>query len=165
MKAKRILSLLAGLFNVLLGGLGAILGMLMFLLGSLIRQMFESSYELVEEVIESLASADPSYEYLRDLDKAESVDFIMKYVKIFAVIFLLLGLLYVLFGILNLVISKGYSVGRDLSKGKKIAFVVCSWLLLWFNVANILTTIAIFLKTKKSANEYKLYSSKDTQSV
>lgn len=160
MKSKRILSLIGGLFNTILGGLGALLGIFIFMLGSLVRQVFEESYELVEQVIESLIEADASYEYLRDLDQAESIDFVMKSVKIMAVVLLLLGVLYLLFGILNLIISKKYSYGEELSKGKKITLVVCSWLLLWFNVANILTTIAVFLKPKKTS-EYKLYSSKE----
>lgn len=162
MKTNRILLLIAGVFNVIIGGLGGVLGLSMLLLNKLIRQMFEASFEMVEQFIDTLIASDPSYEYLRDLDNAESLDFMMKSVKIIAVVFLLLGLLYVLFGIINLVVSKKFASGLGIAKGKKVTLTIFSWLLLWFNMANILTTIALFLKPKKQKAEYTLYSSKNT---
>lgn len=162
MKTNRILLLIAGVFNIIIGGLGCLLGLSMLLLNKFIRQMFEASFEIVEQFIDTLIASDSSYEYLRDLDNAESLDFVMKSVKIIAVVFLLLGLLYVLFGIINLVVSKKFASGVGIAKGKKVALTIFSWLLLWFNIANILTTIALFLRPKQKA-EYTLYSSKNTQ--
>lgn len=162
MKKNRILSLIAGLFNIILGSLGTIFGFFMVLLGKLIRQMFESSYEIVEEYINTLVASDPSYEYLLDMNKDESIDFMMKSVKIIAVVFIVLGLLYLLFGILNVLVSKRFARNSDISRGKKIWLTIGSWLLLWFNVANILTTLALFLKPK-NMTEYKLYSNKDIE--
>lgn len=164
MKAKKYLFLTAGILNTILGGFGAILGSLMGLCNSLIRQMFDSSFEIVESFIQDLASADADYEYLLTADRTETLDFVMKSVTIITIVFIVLGLLYVLFGIFNILLSKRFAYVLKSKKYLGILLVVASWLLLWFNIMNILTTIAVFLKPKKQEKEYKLYSAQDGNS-
>lgn len=164
MKAKKYLFLIAGILNTVLGGLGVVFGLLMGLFNSLIRQMFDSAYELVERFIQDLASVDADYEYLLTADKAETLDFVMKSVTIITIVFIVLGLLYVLFGVFNILLSKRFEYVLKSKKYLGILLVVASWLLLWFNIMNILTTIAVFLKPKTQEKGYKLYSAQDSDS-
>lgn len=160
MKAKKILFLIAGVFNCILGGLGVLIGGFGFLFSGIIRNTFESSTELIEEYINSLVKADESLSYLKDYSTAEAIDYVIKLVLIVCAVLLVLGLIYVAFGVFNLIFSKNYAIIMSRKKYLGVLLVVFSWLLLWFNIANILTTVAICLKYKNNTNT-KLYSARD----
>lgn len=158
MKARKILYFFAGLINVILGGCGTLLGLLVFLFGGTLRATFNSTKEIVVEFVEELAGADSKYDYLRDYSHEEVVDFIMRLAKITGIVLILLGLIFIMFGVFNFLLKKRHDSVLGGRKYLKIIFVVSSWILLILNVANILTTVAVFLKDKK---QEKLYVSSE----
>lgn len=164
MKAKKILFLVAGIFNAIIGGIGVFMGLLMLVFNGLINKMFDSTYEIVEQFVESLAKGDAEYEYLLSNSKSENIDFVMKAVTIVSVLFLIIGLIYIAFGVFNIIFAKNHIIITKNKKYLGTLLVVFSWLLMWFNLANILTTIAVYLKSKDKTEKYNLYSVKNTKS-
>ena len=150
MKAKKVLFVLAGIFNCVIGGIGALLGMLIFVLNRMLKVTFESSFEMVEQYVKDLASQDSSYEYLLTANKTEVINFLIRTINIVGVVLLIIGLIVVVFGVVNLLLSspKYYSRFRQ-KKIWKVLLITSSWLIMLFNVANILTTIAVCLKDKE----------------
>lgn len=159
MKAKKILFLIAGIINSVLGGLGVFIGGLGLLLSGAFESMLEQSYELVESYLEALASSEEEFACLAELSKAEAIEYVSKIVTIVCLVLLLLGLLYVTFGVLNLLLCKRDNNILTRKKYLGVLLVVFSWLLMWFNVANILTTVAVCLRPKNDPKTpTKLYS-------
>ncbi|MGN0961853.1 MAG: hypothetical protein ACI4PF_06635 [Christensenellales bacterium] len=157
MKTKKILFLIAGIFNTLLGGMGAFIGVIGLLFNKMLRGMFEASYELVESYIKVIAEQDESYNYLLTASKSEAIDFVMKMVLIVCAVFLIIGLIYIMFGVFNLILSKRNNTALSHKKYLGTLLVVFSWLLMFLNIANILTTIAVYLKPKNTGTQ-KLYT-------
>jgi hypothetical protein len=158
MKSRKILYITAGVFNCIVGGLSVLLALLMVLLRGIIRTMFESSSEMIENMVTSLTEADSDYSYLKDLSDSEVVDFIMKIVGILSIAFLLIGALWITFGVFNILLnSRHYTLFSQKPK-LKIWFVVGCWLFMGLNVANILTTIAVFKKDKDAEPQPTLYT-------
>ena len=148
MKAKNILYLLAGICNCVFGGLMVLFSLMAFLIKGTIRSAYIQSEAVLKDFVEELVSIDEEFSYLLDYSSEQVVDFIMKLVTIFAVCVLVMGLIWIAFGVFNILFSSVWKFEIQKKKGWRITFVVISWLLLWFNVSNILTTIAAFLKVK-----------------
>lgn len=161
MKARKILYICSGVFNCVIGGVGFLFGLLFLILTKIIRKFFENSAETIEEFVTELAATNQDYEYLLSASKDEVLSFVMKIVAILSIVLIVLGLIWIAFGVLNCVLSKRHDLmlGRKLSH--RILFVVASWLLLTFNIANITTTVAVFLKDKNSQNTQPLYTSEN----
>ena len=149
MKAKKILFLLAGIANCVMGGFGVLLGGLVLILNRVLRLSFEASFDFVENYIKELVSQDSEYEYLLDVSKEEAIDFVIKSCNMLAVAMFLLGAVVVVFGIINLLLSsqKHYAKFKQ-KKIWKVLLITSSWVIMCINVVNILTTIACCLKDK-----------------
>ena len=159
MKARKILYVCSGVFNCVIGGLGFLLGLLFLLLNKFAKQMFSGSGDFINSFVRELVAVNSKYEYLIDSSKDEIVSFIMRIVFILSVVFIVLGLIWIAFGVFNCILFKRHDLVFGRRPVLKILFVVASWILLTLNVANITTTIAVFLKDKNNQNTQPLYSS------
>lgn len=148
MKSRKILYLIAGIFNCIVGGIGILFGLLVLLLSSFVRKMFESSTDLVSEFVTELASADSNYAYLQDLSNAEVVSFIMKIVYVTCAILLVICAIWITLGVFNILLKNRHDKVFESKRYLRHIFIVGSWLLMGLNPANILTTIAVYKKNK-----------------
>lgn len=158
MKSRKILYIIAGVFNCIIGGMGIFFGLIVLLLGGFVKAMFESSLDLVHEFTSSMAEASSEYEYLTTISDAEAIAFIMKIVYIICAVALILGAIWITFGVFNFILVKKHDSVFGTKKFLKHLFVIGSWLLLTLNVANILTTIAVYKKDKSADTQQKLYT-------
>lgn len=162
MNTRKVLYTCAGVFNCVIGGIGCFFGLMMLLISGLIRKMFESSTEIVDEFVSSLASESSKYEYLLTASNEEILSFIMKIVFIVCAVLLILGLVWITFGVFNIKLSKRHYIFFGRRPKLKLWFVIGSWVLLLLNPANIATTVAVYLKNKNGVEiDATLYSSSD----
>lgn len=161
MKARKVLYICSGVFNCVIGGLGCLLGLLFFVLTKVIKNMFSESTELIDEFVKELAATSSEYEYLLDASKEDIVSFIMKIVFIISAVLIVLGLIWITFGVFNCLLSTRHGLVFGKRPVLKALFIVASWLLLTFNIANITTTIAACLKNKNDNSSQSLYTSEN----
>lgn len=161
MKTRKVLYILSGVFNCIIGGLGCFFGLMFLIISKLIKNMFSESGEIVDGFITELAATSKEYEYLLDLSRDEMIAFMMKVVYIMSAVLIILGLVWIAFGVFNCLLSSRHQLVFGNRKALKVIFVVASWLLLTFNIANITTTVAVFLKDKDGMSSQKLYTSEN----
>lgn len=159
MKTRKVLYVLSGIFNCVIGGIGCFFGIMFFALSKIIKNMFKENNTLVDGFITGLASTSPDYEYLLDASREEMVGVVMKTVFILSAVLLILGLIWIAFGVFNCLLSSRHQLVFGKRPVLKVMFVVASWLLLTLNIANILTTIAVFIRNKKGEELQQLYTS------
>ena len=159
MKTRKVLYVLSGVFNCVIGGLGCFLGLMFFAISKLIKNMFTESSSLVDGFITELASTNAEYEYLLDASRDEMVAFMMKVVYILGAVLIVLGLIWIAFGVFNCLLSTRHQLVFGRRPVLRFVFVIASWLLLTFNIANITTTVAVFLKDKDGVATQSLYTS------
>ena len=161
MKTRKVLYILSGVFNCVVGGLGCFLGFMFFAISKLIKNMFSETMGTVEGFITELAATSKDYEYLLELSEEEMVGFVMKVVYIMSAVLIILGLIWITFGVFNCLLSSRHQLVFGKRPVLKVIFVVASWLLLTFNIANITTTVAVFLKNKNGESVQQLYTSEN----
>lgn len=161
MKARRILYVCSGVFNCVVGGIGCFLGLMFFAISKLIKNMFSNSTDLVDGFISELANTSQDYEFLLNASSEEVLSFIMKWVYIISAILIILGLIWIAFGVFNCLLSTRHYLFFGKHPVMKVLFVIGSWLLLTLNIANITTTIAVFMKDKNVVEMQKLYTSEN----
>jgi NADH:ubiquinone oxidoreductase subunit 6 (subunit J) len=99
---------------------------------------------------------------LLEASNEEVLSVIMKFVYIVSVIVLILAVIWITFGVLNILLSKKHEIVFETKRYLKVLFLVASWLLLWFNIANVLTTIAVCMKNKGDKKEkVQLYTAQE----
>ena len=154
MKAKKILYLIAGILKIVAGAIGVLFGALTLLVGKLIREVFVSAEGYLQNFAENLAKVDESYSYLVEAETSVQLDFVMKICNIFAVVLLILALIYIALGVFNILFSKRTG-NIDREKLKSTLLCVFSWVFSFLSVSTILTTIAVLLKKrqKKSTDD------------
>ena len=161
MKARKVLYICSGVFNCVIGGLGCLLGLLFFVLTKVVKNMFSESTDLIDEFVKELAATSSEYEYLLDASKEDIVSFIMKIVFIISAVLIVLGLIWITFGVFNCLLSTRHGLVFGKRPVLKALFIIASWLLLTFNIANITTTIAACLKNKNDNSSQSLYTSEN----
>lgn len=161
MKTNKILFLIAGILNSIIGGIATLLVLLIFMLSNFIREMFSTSYEIVEKYIEAIVAEDPSQKHLLSLSETEAIDYVLDSVYMLFGVILAIGLIVLVFGIINLLLSRRHNNIIVRKKYLGTVLVVLSWLLMPINIINILTTIAVYLKSKDNNSHLSLYSAKD----
>lgn len=161
MKARKVLYILSGVFNCVIGGLGCFFGLMFFAISKLIKNMFKESGEIVDGFITELAASSKEYEYLLDMSREEMIGFMMKVVYILSAVLIVLGLVWIAFGVFNCLLARRHQLVFGKRPVLGIIFVVASWLLLTFNIANITTTVAVFLKDKNDESGQRLYTSEN----
>lgn len=163
MKTRRILYLVAGIFNCIIGGIAMLFGALFLLLSKTIKTMFSQSTEMLQEFAEELAEADSNYEYLLEASQEEILDFVLSVVNKFKLIVIIFAVIFIAFGVFNILLRRMHDRVFTGRKWLKIVFVAASWLILIFNIFNICTTIAVFMKHKDFETKEGLYvSSQET---
>ena len=146
-KAKKVLYLIAGILKFVGGGLVGLLGLLMLLVSGVVRKVFESSMDSVKIMIEGLAEAEEEFAYLLDMGLEEQIDFIMNVCRIFAVVLIILAIVYIVIGVFNIKFYK--RTGTMVKEGAKSVWLcIVSWLLSFLALSTILTTVAACLKVK-----------------
>lgn len=160
---RKILYISSGIINCVCGSIVSGLSLLMLLLSGIVRKLFENSYELVEGFIEGLVEVDPNkYSYLLEYSREESIDYIVKIAVITCIVFLVIGLLNILMGVLNIKLRNSHDRIFDGRLGRKIGYVLLTWCITGANlVSSIATTVAVFLKGS-GKTENKLYSATDS---
>lgn len=148
-KAKKTLYLLAGLFKVVVSGLGLLFLLLSLALkGTIIKLMEEGD---LRTMIENIAKEDDSYSYLLGQTAFEQREFLSSILNKVLLLFLIIAVIWLIIGILNLIISKKLGHG---SKCTILAIVVTviGWMLIFPVVSNMLTTVAVCLRSKTKNN-------------
>lgn len=163
---RKALYLFSGIFNVIVGVLGAGFGIIILLLGKIIKQAFIDNGELTTDFITKLIEQDESYNYLLEYTNEQRVDYIMSTVYMLVVALIVFAAIYIIFAVLNFRLRNGHDACFGSKRWLRHVFVAFSWVLLWFNIANITTTIAVYMKIKDGEDkEPQLYSaSEDTRS-
>ena len=161
MKLRNFLYISSGLITSICGAVISFFSIIPLLLGGLVKTLFESSYELVEGFVTEMAKADSKYEYLLDYSKAEAIDYVVKVVRIVCLVFLIIGILNLVFGIINIRLRNSHDRVFAGKTWKKVVFVVFAWLINGLNlISSVATTVAVFLKVSNT-QENKLYSVND----
>lgn len=151
--AKKTLYIIAGIVKVAVGGFGLLLGLLLLLLKSLIQGMFEASPEMLDEMIKGLAEAE-EYAYLKDSSKDEQMDFIFGVISKFALVLILITIVWVVIAIFLFILAKRISAD-DFQKKLSITLTVISWVASMFTISTILTTIATCLHRRKGKEKHE----------
>ena len=159
--ARKALYICSGVFNCIIGGMGCLFGLLFFVLTKVIKNMFSGSSEFIDDFVKELAALNSDYEYLLEASKDDVVSFIMKIVFIISAVLIVLGLIWITFGVFNCLLARRHHIVFGKRPALKVIFIIASWLLLTFNVANITTTIAACLKDKNKDNMPPLYTSEN----
>ncbi len=161
MKAKKVLFICSGIFNCVIGGIGAFFGLMFLLVSGTIKKTFAGATEMLDAFAKELAAASTEYEYLLSATNDEIVSFIMNIVFIISIILVVISALWITFGVFNLLLAKRHVWLFAEKPALKIWFVVGTWLLVWFSLANITSTIAVFLKDKNAQARPTLYTSEE----
>lgn len=162
MNKRKLLYTIAGIFNCVIGGIGAFFGLMILFISKVAKNMFSSSTEIIDEFVNSLARESSKYEYLLNSSNEEIISFIMKIVYLFSLFLLICGIIWIVFGVFNLKLSSRHYSFWNKHPRLKLWFVIGTWVLMLFNVANILTTIAVYLKDKENPEiNQPLYNSED----
>ena len=154
MKAKKILFLLSGILKVVASSIAILFSLIVFLCRNLLRELLLTSFTVIEEIIEGMAEED-KYSELLSYSKTELVDYLVSLVVIIFVIVLIVAIIWMIFGIINIRLGSNNRF-LNLTKGKAIALVVCSWILGFELFTNTMTTVAVCLRKKKDID--KLYT-------
>ena len=157
MKANRVLFTISAIIRLIISSMGIFLFSMVFVLQDVVSEAMLEGMEPVNEFIHTLVSADPqTYGYLLNYNDQQCVDYMMGFAKALFGVLLVIAIVWFIFGIINLLLSKKCKYGIEISLGKKIAIGILSWILSGGFLCNVLTTFALFLKKKDS--DGKLYN-------
>jgi len=157
-KTRKILYILAGVFNCCVGGLAILFSLFVFLLKGVVRTMFETSTDLLNELVVALVDADEKYAYLQSASTSEVVDFVMNIINMMCLVFILIGAIWVMFGVFNIMLNSRHDTLFGSKPKLRGWFVAGCWVFMGLNVANIITTIAVFMKDKNKETKQVLYT-------
>lgn len=148
MKTKKILFTTAGVFKCVVGG--CVLGffLLMLLLTGVIKDTLLQNTELFEELLEGAISGDSSMAFLQDMTNSEIADYLMKTVNGFALFMVFLGATSLTLGIFTCIFAKKYEFMLKCKTKRKVIFTILDYIFYIGLIANILTTVAMFIKDK-----------------
>lgn len=162
---RKVLYLISGIFNSVVCGIIAGLGVIVLLMSGVIKKVFLEDKTIVDDYINQVVEQNSSYSYLLEYTQEQQVDYIMKSVYIMVILMFVIAVIYVLFAIINFKLRNGHDVCFGAKPWLRHVLVACSWGLMWLNVANITTTIAVYLKVKDDDVSDKLYTvTEDTRS-
>ena len=157
MKVKSVLFLISSILRIAVASIGIFLSSMMFVVQGVVTEVLLESSDIVTDFISSLISADPvGFAYLKDYTFEQSIEYMMNIMKIIFGIILVISVIWLVFGVINIMLSKKSKYGLEISKSRKIIFVILSWLFSGGFVSNVITTIALFLRGKDTNT--KLYS-------
>ena len=151
-KARKVLYLIAGILKIVAGAFGVLLSLLIFLIKDIVETVFKDAIESMQNMFTQMAEINNEYQYLVDASIDQQIEFIMKICTIFAVVLLVLGLIFILLGVINIKFFKrtGYIMNE---RKKAIWLFVASLLFALLTVSTVLTAVATFLHSKKKTTE------------
>lgn len=102
-----------------------------------------------EVLVEEMVAGDESYKFLQSYTQEQVIDFVWGMVAKLMLVALVIALVVIVFAVLNFILSKKCEAA--LGKNKKLGtiLVVFSWVLMTLNIANIFTTLGVYLKPRK----------------
>ena len=153
MKTNRALFIISAIIRLVISSMGIFLFSMVFVLQDVLTEAMLENMEPVNEFIQTLVSADPkTYGYLLNYSNQQCVDYMMGFAKALFGVLLVIAIVWFVFGIINLLLSKKCKYEIEISLGKKIAIAILSWILSGGFLCNVLTTIALFLKRKDNVS-------------
>ena len=167
---RKALYLFAGLFNTIIGACGFLIGIVMLLMGNIVKGALIESDEFVKEFVDMLVEEDAStYAYLLDSTNAEVAEFVMSYFYLIVVAIVVIALVVIAFGVLNIIlrVKHGEIFGR--LPWLRHVFVTATWVFMIVNPINIVTTIAVYIGKKdnnqKEDRSKALYTANEEKEV
>lgn len=153
MKTNRALFIISAIIRLVISSMGIFLFSMVFVLQDVLTEAMLENMEPVNEFIQTLVSADPQiYGYLLNYSAQQCVDYMMGFAKALFGVLLVIAIVWFVFGIINLLLSKKCKYEIEISLGKKIVIAILSWILSGGFLCNVLTTIALFLKRKDNVS-------------
>lgn len=146
MKTKKTLFKISGILKIVVGGGVLALFLLVLLLNGLIKDVLMQDMAALNEIVESMIIDNPEYEFLLELDTEELVTYLLGTVTPACVIMIICGLLSIALGIFTIILGKKYDMWLRNRLGRKIAFTIIDYIGYIGLLANIITTIATFIK-------------------
>lgn len=146
MKTKKTLYKISGILKIVVGGGVLALFLLVFLLNGMIKDVLMQDMTALNEIVESMIIDNPEYEFLLELNTEEVVTYLLGTITPICIIMIVFGLLSISLGIFTIILGKKYDMWLRNSLGRKIAFTIIDYIVYIGLLANILTTIATFIK-------------------
>ena len=146
MKTKKTLFKISGILKIVVGAGVLALFLLMLLLNGVIKEVLIQDVSAVNELVESMILDDPEYKFLLELNTEEIVTYMLGTITPACIIMIVWGLASVALGIFTIVLGKKYDIWLRDRLGRKIAFTVIDYIGYIGLIANILATIAVFIK-------------------
>lgn len=148
MKINKIMFVIAGIINSIIGGIVFLLSFTILLMKSVVRTLLTTG-NACEVLVEEIVAGDESYKFLQSYTQDQVIDYVWGMVAKFMVVVLLIAIVIIAFAIINFIFSK--KCNGALGRNKKIGttLVVFSWVLMTLNIANIFTTLGVYLKPRK----------------
>ena len=148
MKAKKILFTVSGILKIVVG-VGVLgLFLLVFLLNGLLKEALMSDMTTINEVVQTMILEDPENAFLLELGTEELVSYLLGTLTPLCIFMIVWGLVSIGLGVFTIILSKKYDSWLRNSTSKKIIFTIVDYIGYVGLLANILTTIGVYLKDK-----------------
>ena len=145
MKTKKIMFVIAGIINSLIGGITLLLSIIMLLLKSAVATILKTG-DACQELVDELIDSDASYEFLNSYSIDQVVDFVWGMLSKVLIFAIAISMVLIMFAIFNFIFSKKCEQLLSRKKAMGTVLVVFSWLIMTFNIANVFTTLGVYLK-------------------
>ena len=158
MKAKIILFKCAGIVQIVLSGLLALLGLILLLARTLLNIVIDAAFVEFQEEIKTMgengvAELDETMKFLAECSKEEFSAYLLKWTLIFAAVMLIIAIIGIVFGVLFIKFSKKYEYVFAGRKKRKILFGILSVVFCGIGIPTILVVIALSLPDKNKKAE------------
>ncbi len=151
--AKKTLYIISGVLKVVVGGLAILISLIIGLLQSLMRSMFESDPEILEEMIKGLTESE-ELAYLNGYTQSEQIDYVMGILSKFALVVGIIAVIWIVVAVFLFILAKKIN-REDFHKKESIILTVVSWVVSMFTISTILTTIATCLRKRKNKEKFE----------
>ena len=144
MSKKKTLYTISGVLKAIVTAILILLGALVLMLKSVFVDMVEKSEELLNKFAEALKESeglDGDFIYSAE----EIVEYISETLSTFAIVLIVLGLIWLIASILNFIFAKRTGM-MESEKKKGVFLMIFCWISGFLSISTILTTIAVFLK-------------------
>ena len=148
MKTKKILLTTSGVLKCVVGGGVFLLFMLMLLLSGLLEQSLAESTETLDAFVQGVVQDDPELSFLLEYTPEQIAEYLMGMVNIISIIMVICSLTSITLGVFTLIFARKYEIILAGRLGRKIIFTVLDYIFYLGIIANVLTTVALFLRDK-----------------
>ena len=138
---------IAGVINSIIGGISLLLSILIFALKGVVETILTTG-DTCQQLVDELIAGDSNYEYLSSYTQEQVVDFVWGLVTQMLLFVILIALVVIMFAVFNFIFSKKHNEFLKNKKTLGTVLVVFSWVFMAFNIANIFTTLGVYLRVK-----------------